>query len=69
MKLKNIILPVGSLLLCGTMTAQRVDISPVPQQIEWGKKAFDRPGAFNITGAEAADPQAVAMLKSEFPQG
>ena len=69
MNLKNIILPVGSLLLCGTMNAQRVDISPVPQQVEWGKKAFDRPGTFNIIGANAADPQAVALLKSAFPQG
>lgn len=66
MKLFKIAIPLSSLLLCGTMSAQRVDISPVPQQIEWGKKAFSRPASFNMIGTDKADHDAVTLLKNAF---
>lgn len=70
MRFRDLLLPVGTLMLCGcTSEPQTVDIYPVPQQIEWGKKAFSRPSSFSITGAESADADAVAALTEVFAQG
>ena len=69
MKIKHWAMPVGAFLFYGSMSAQIVDISPSPQKIEWGTKAFDRPVSFNIKGAEAADKDAVEALRHTFSQG
>ncbi|MCM1108241.1 MAG: beta-N-acetylglucosaminidase domain-containing protein [Clostridium sp.] len=50
----------------GTATAQTVTISPLPQSIEWGAKAFDKTASFTLTGEETADAEAVNVLKSHF---
>ena len=69
MKYRNLILPVGTLMLWGCNSATKVDIHPVPQQIEWGEKSFSRPAAINIIGAETADADAVALLRNAFSIG
>lgn len=47
-------------------TAQQVTISPLPQSIAWGEKAFDRQTAFNVVGAETADADAVNALTAKY---
>lgn len=69
MKLKTFLLPALTLFAAAMMRAQIVDISPVPRQIEWGNKAFDRPSSFKMVGLSTADPDAVAALTSVFPEG
>ena len=46
--------------------AQQVTISPLPQSIAWGEKAFDRQTAFNVVGAETADADAVNALTAKY---
>lgn len=51
--MKHSILPICVLALgCSfSVSAQRVDVSPVPQKIVWGKKAFDsRSASYRLTG-------------------
>ena len=50
-------------------TAQTVNVSPMPQSIVWGDKAFDQPTSIVITGADEADADAVALLQSNFAVG
>lgn len=46
--------------------AQQVELSPVPQTVKWGKKAFDSASAtYRMVGAAAADPYAVRLLRGE----
>ena len=46
--------------------AQRVELSPVPQSVKWGEKAFDSAAAtYRLVGAETADPYAVRLLTGE----
>ena len=50
--------------------SQVVDISPVPQQIEWsGSVAFSAATAYNIVGEADADKDAVALFKDNFTIG
>ena len=44
--------------------AQQVTISPVPQNVKWGAKAFDHGTALTLVGADDADADAVAALRS-----
>ena len=56
MKLK--FLPLIALAwTCATQNvmAQKADISPVPQEITWGEKAFDKGFAYTLTGEADAD--------------
>ena len=50
-------------------TAQTVNVSPMPQSIVWGDKAFDQPKNIVVTGADEADADAVALLQSNFAVG
>ena len=43
--------------------AQTVDLSPVPQSVEWGSRAFSNQTAFRIKGGFNADYDAVELLK------
>lgn len=49
-----------------TAAAQQVTISPLPQSIAWGEKAFDRQTAFNVVGAETADADALNALTAKY---
>lgn len=53
-------LPAPSLL------AQQADISPLPQSVSWGSKAFDATTAYVIHGADTADSLSVALLRSSL---
>ena len=48
-------------------TAQ--SISPLPQRVVWGDKAFDQPENVVIKGADDADADAVALLRRSFAEG
>ena len=48
-------------------TAQ--SLSPLPQRVVWGDKAFDQPKNIAIKGADEADVDAVALLRSNFGEG
>ena len=52
----------GGASLCSV--AQPVDLSPVPQSVEWGTRAFSNGTSFRITGGFNADYDAVELLKS-----
>ncbi len=39
-------------------------ISPVPQSVNWGSKAFDNTVSFQLQGEETADKDAVRLIKS-----
>ena len=57
------------LLLCISLLsvqAQQVTISPLPQIISWGSKAFDNSTTFVINGETTADKDAIALLKSKL---
>ncbi len=59
-------------LLCSffsTLTAQQVTISPLPQSITWGTKAFDNTSTYALSGSETADQDAVALLNSKLSTG
>ena len=67
-KIKTLLL----LFLCTTvliMQAQQVTISPIPQSITWGAKAFDNTTSYILTGSETADQDAVDLLKSKLNIG
>ena len=49
-------------------TAQTVNVSPLPQRIVWGDKAFDHPTSIVIKGANEADADAVALLRSHYTE-
>ena len=53
------------LFLCTTvlmMQAQQVTISPIPQTITWGAKAFNNTTSYFLTGSETADQDAVDLF-------
>ena len=50
-------------------TAQTVSVSPLPQRLVWGDKAFNQPKNIVINGADEADTDAVALLRSSFAEG
>lgn len=52
-----------------TVAAQIAPISPLPQNLSWGQKAFDRPTAVTLKGDKQADRDAVASLLRSFPKG
>lgn len=60
------------LMLAGmsfTTQAQQVTVSPLPQEITWGEKAFDAGFSYTLSGAEDADADALRVLKAKVPQG
>ena len=46
--------------------AQTVTVSPLPQQITWGAKAFNNTTAYKLTGAADADADAVALVNEKL---
>lgn len=65
----SLILSAAALAWAGSISSQKVYISPKPQNIEWGDKAFDRQAVFNITGEKTADADAIETLRKAFPKG
>ena len=66
MKLKQTLSLVLFSGLCLHTVAQQVTISPLPQKITWGEKAFDHQTAFQVVGAETADVDAVNALSAKY---
>ena len=71
--MKNYLL-LGAALAFGLTTlpamAQQVTVSPLPQQITWGEgKAFDNTTTFTLVGDDAADSQAVALVREKLTVG
>ncbi|HHT23475.1 MAG TPA: hypothetical protein GXZ87_09250 [Bacteroidales bacterium] len=56
-------------LIVGISYSQQVTISPIPQSISWGEKAFSNNTSFYLTGAATADQDAVRLLKSKLNIG
>lgn len=56
-------------LMTAAATAQTVNVSPVPQRLVWGDKAFDQPATIVFNGADEADADAVALLRDRFAEG
>lgn len=69
--MKKKLLPLMTLALTcsATMQAQQVTVSPLPQEITWGSKAFDQGFSYTLTGENDADADAVRVLKSELTSG
>ena len=67
--LKTFIAPLFiafSIFICQTSIAQTVTVSPQPQKINWGAKAFDNNVSFKVKGLKTADADATALLKKEI---
>lgn len=48
-------------------TAQKITVSPLPQEITWGEtKAFDSNVSFKVKGLKTADTDALALLQKKF---
>lgn len=52
-----------------SMSARRVDISPVPQKVVWGSEIVQAPTGLKMSGAKTADADAVAALLKAFGVG
>ncbi len=64
--MKTKLLALAALFCSAAAQAQQVDISPLPQQITWGGEAFHNNTAYTLVGADKADPDAVALLRSHL---
>lgn len=65
--MKKIIFSLLTVLTALGAVAQQTEISPKPQQVEWGTvKAFDNTVTYTLVGADAADADAVALLTQHF---
>lgn len=54
-------------IICTPQTwAQTATISPLPQKITWGEKAFDNNQPITVKGDKTADADAVAILKKSI---
>lgn len=69
MKLQRTLAAGVMLLSLTAASAQIAQISPVPQNVEWGAKAFSKPAVLNITGAQTADQDAVRALLKNYTKG
>ncbi|MDE6225154.1 MAG: beta-N-acetylglucosaminidase domain-containing protein, partial [Muribaculaceae bacterium] len=68
MTIKQTLVACIALASSAAVCSQTVTISPTPQTVKWGLKAFDRPESVTLTGASTADKDAVSMLLSRFPE-
>ena len=68
MKKNRTILSMAAALCLTATTAQTVNVSPLPQRLVWGEKAFDHPQSICIKGANEADTDAVALLRENFTE-
>ena len=57
---------VLAIILTPQIFAQKVTISPLPQKITWGEKAFANNQPITIKGDKTADADAVAILKKNI---
>ena len=58
------------LTFAATVSAQKVSVYPVPQNVAWGESvAFANSAGYAVLGEEAADVDAVALFKSKFKTG
>lgn len=65
MKIKYILSAIALAATTAAM-AQQVTISPIPQSVAWGDKAYDSAGAtYTLQGADQADADAVRALKAK----
>ena len=69
MKKNRILVSWMAALSLAAVTAQTVSVSPQPQRLVWGDKAFDQPESVVLKGADEADADAVALLRSNFAEG
>ena len=69
--MKTKLLPLVAMAwTCATsMQAQQITVSPLPQEITWGSKAFDKGFSYTLTGESDADADAVRVLKSGLTAG
>ena len=74
MKIHQILISLLAGALPWTASAQQVTVSPIPQEITWGEKAFTRTaegdatsGTFTFTGIDEADTDAATLLQM-FPE-
>lgn len=69
--MKTKLLPLMTLAwtCAASMQAQQVTVSPLPQEITWGSKAFDKGFSYTLTGESDADSDAVRVLKSQLTAG
>lgn len=63
---KKLLLMILALLPILVQGQQGVTISPLPQKITWGGKAFTNAEKFYIVGAERADSDAVKLLAAKL---
>ncbi|MDE5573916.1 MAG: beta-N-acetylglucosaminidase domain-containing protein [Muribaculaceae bacterium] len=68
MTIKQTLVACIALASSSTICSQTVTISPTPQSVKWGAKAFDCPESVIINGATTADQDAVATLLSRFKE-
>ena len=54
---------------CQQAAETPVVLSPVPQQVAWGDEVLKTPKNIAIVGADEADADAVALLRSNFSEG
>ena len=65
--MKRILLSALVALTTLGAVAQKTEIYPKPQQVQWGsEKAFDNTVAYTLVGAADADADAVALLQKNF---
>lgn len=70
--MKSKIVPLLALVCAGAadkMMAQQVTVSPIPQEINWSTKAFDKGFSYTLTGEQDADAVAVKTLKNKLASG
>ena len=63
---KKLLLVIFTLLPVLVQGQQSVTISPLPQKVTWGEKAFTNAEKFYLVGAEMADSDAVKLLSSKL---
>ena len=69
----KLFLLVATMLLAlnvAPLYAQKAEIYPLPQDVEWnGQVAFPASAAYTIVGESSADADAVALFKKNFTTG
>jgi hyaluronoglucosaminidase len=63
---KRIIFTLSLLFSLGFLWSQEVLVSPTPQSVVWGTKAFNNTVAYKIIGEATADSDAVNLLKNKL---
>ena len=64
--MKKLFATIFSCMAVLSASSQTVTISPIPQQISWGGKAFANSEQFYLVGASTADADAVEVLSAKL---